>query len=727
MTNEGSSDEIEQRLKRAFAFHNQGRLSDAAAIYRSVLVREPAQFDALHFLGVIAYQTNDLIEADKLISAAINVNPNSPSAYSNRGSVLRDLRRFQEAVVDYRKAISLDPRRAELYINCGNVLQDLGRFKQAIDCYDKAIRLKPDLAVAHNHRGAALRGAKRFVEALHAYDKAISLDPRYADAYNNRGMVLQDLKRLDEALASYDQAVSLNPAYAEAHNNRGDLLLKLKRLDEAFASCGRAITLKPDRPETYVISGDALLGLKRLGEALVHYDKAIELKPDYAEAYNDRGNVLLELMRLDEALDSCNKAISLDSTFTEAYNNRGIALYHLERFDEALASSNKAIALNPAFAAAYCNVACVLFRLNHFDEALANCDKAIALERDYADAYRVHGDVLKDLNRLDEALVSLNKAVALEPDYVKARFNRSLTFLLGGDFKSGWPDYEWRKKLAKPIAARSFPRPHWSGGEDLAGKTVFVHWEQGFGDTLQFYRYAQLVRTRGARVILSVQDPLVRLLKQLEPEIEIIGGDERPTDFDRHSPLISLPFAFGTTLETIPAQRQYLSADPADRARWEARLSKTTRPRIGLAWSGNAHHENDHNRSVELKQLEPLLSYDAEWVCLQKEVRDSDAATMTQFDQLRFFGDGLRDYGDTAALIDHLDLVITVDTSVAHLAGAMGKPAWILLPFSPDWRWLLDREDSPWYPSARLFRQPAINDWASVINRVKTQVASRFG
>jgi hypothetical protein len=296
-----------------------------------------------------------------------------------------------------------------------------------------------------------------------------------------------------------------------------------------------------------------------------------------------------------------------------------------------------------------------------------------------------------------------------------------------GDLKGGWRDYEWRKKKNEPIADRAFSQPLWLGEDNLAGKRIFVHWEQGFGDTLQFCRYALLLKALGAQVILSAPGALVRLLKQLEPEIEVIAGVERPSAFDYHCPLMSLPLAFGTTLETIPAQEKYLSADPADAARWEARLPTTTRPRIGVMWSRGAVDENDDKRSLELSQLQPLLTFDAEWICLQNEIRASDAAVLKQHLRLRYFGEELRDFADTAALIDHLDLVITIDTSVAHLAGAMGKPVWILLPFNPSSRWLLNRDDSPWYPSARLFRQPGGGDWASVIKRVRTQVDARYG
>ncbi len=293
-----------------------------------------------------------------------------------------------------------------------------------------------------------------------------------------------------------------------------------------------------------------------------------------------------------------------------------------------------------------------------------------------------------------------------------------------GRFGQGWRQYEWRKKCKEPIAARSYPQPLWLGEESISGKTLFIYWEQGLGDTIQFCRYAKLLEARGATVIMSVQQPLVELLKKISPTIQIINQNEKPTEFDYHCPLLSLPLAFLTMLETIPTELKYLKADDELRGAWSARLPPKTKLRIGTVWSGRITHKNDHNRSMELETLLPIFNMDADWICLQKEVRDKDLAVLRQDSRIAYFGDDLKDFSDTAALVDLMDLVITVDTSVAHLAGAMGKPVWILLPYNPDWRWLLERDDSPWYPTATLFRQPQIRNWARVIDQVKNELRS---
>ncbi len=515
--------------------------------------------------------------------------------------------------------------------------------------------------------------------------KAIKLNPNSAGAHNNLGNGLKDLRRFDDALIGFDKAIALKPDYAEAHNNRGIVLQDLKRFADALAS----------------------------------FDKAIALKQDYAEAYNNRGIVLKDLEHFSDALASFDRAIALKPDYAAAYNNRGNALKELKRFGDALADFDIAIMLKPDYAGAYYNRGIVLHDLNRLHEAVASFDRAIALTPDYAAAYNNRGRVLQDLRRLDDAIASFDKTIALTPDYAEAYTNQSLCLLQMGRFEQGWRLYEWRKKLEEPFGNRSFSEPPWLGKEDISDKTLFVHWEQGLGDTIQFCRYGKLLKARGAKkVVMSVQEPLHQLLKQMSPDVEIIGHDEVPATFDCHCPLMSLPLALGTTLDTIPSEQRYIFSDEPRREVWNTRLPPGIKPRIGIVWSGGTKHKNDHNRSIDLSMLVPLFSADAHWISLQKELRHDDAPLLQELHQIVSCGDGLKDFSDTAAVIDLLDLVITVDTSVAHLAGAMGRQVWILLPTNSDWRWLLDRNDSPWYPTARLFRQDNSRSWENVIARV---------
>ena len=514
--------------------------------------------------------------------------------------------------------------------------------------------------------------------------------PHQAEAHYRRAGTLKDEARFAEALAAFDNAIALKPDYAQAHNGRGIVLAHVNRFAEAVGS----------------------------------FDRAIALKPDYAEAYNNRALVLQDLGQFDEALTSLDRAIALQPDNARAHNNRGMVLHGLRRDEEALAGHDTAIALKADYAEAHYNRGIVLQELGRLDDALSSLDRAIALKPDYAAAHNNRGTVLLGLSRLDEALAAYDAAIALTGGFAEAYLNKSYCLLQMGRYEEGWRLHEWRKKTERPVGHRSFPQPAWLGREDIANKTVFVHWEQGFGDTLQFCRYANLLRARGATVIMSVQEPLNRLIGRSMPDIRFPRNDVLPGTFDYHCPLLSLPLAFGTTLQNVPAAVPYLFADDERRTIWKARLPPPTKPRIGLAWSGNAKQKNDFNRSIGLAALAPILPIDAHWISLQKEVRDIDRPLLERFDQISHYGELLSDFSDTAAVIADLDLVVTVDTSVAHLACAMGKPVWILLAFTADWRWLVDRDDCPWYPTARLFRQHAPHAWDGVVGRVLTALAS---
>ena len=513
--------------------------------------------------------------------------------------------------------------------------------------------------------------------------------PDQAEAFYKRAGTLKDERRFAEAVAAFDNAIALKPDYAHAHNGRGIVLAHLNRLAEAVGS----------------------------------FDRAIALKPDYAEAHNNRALVLQDIGQFEEALASLDRAIALQPDNARAHNNRGVVLHGLRRNEEALASHDKAIALKGDYAEAHYNRAIALQEFDRLDDALASLDRAIALKADYAAAHNNRGTLLLDLNRLDDALAALDRAIALTGGFPEANLNKSYCLLRMGRFEDGWRLHEWRKRTERPVGHRSFPQPLWLGNESIANKTVFVHWEQGFGDTLQFCRYANLLRARGANVAMSVQEPLYRLISHSMPDIRILKNDVAPAAFDYHSPLMSLPLAFATTLQNVPATVPYLFADDALRKTWNARLPPATKPRIGLVWSGNARQKNDSNRSIGLAALAPVLATDAHWISLQKEVREIDRPLLESFDQISHYGALLSDFSDTAAAIADLDLVVTVDTSVAHLACAMGKPVWILLAYRADWRWLVDRDDCPWYPTARLFRQQAPHAWDGVVRRVLTALA----
>jgi tetratricopeptide (TPR) repeat protein len=545
---------------------------------------------------------------------------------------------------------------------------------------DRTLKLSKAL-----NRAVSAYKAGRFVECEQVCQRIISAKRDFFDAHHLLAVVQSLLRKNELALASYDRALTIRPKNAELLSNRGVILQELKRPDEALAS----------------------------------YDRALAVKADYPEAHNNRGLTLQALKRLDEALASYDQSLALNPKNAKAFNNRGLALHELRRFDEALASYDKAIAINPGFAEAFNNRGITLYELKRFEEALARYEQALALKPDYADAFNNRGNTLHELMRLDEALASYDQALALKPDNAEAHWNEALVRLLIGDFERGWPKYEWRwKKETFTSPRHNFSQPLWLGAEAIDGKTILLHCEQGFGDTIQFCRYAPLVAARGARVIVEVEKPLQELMASLAGATQVISRGSALPDFDLHCPLLSLPMALGTRLETVPSVTPYLRAPAQALKNWEARLGPKSRPRIGLAWSGSPKHKNDQNRSISLRSLLPLLDTDATFVSLQKDVRSDDAAVLKERNDILDFSDALKDFSDTAALISQLDLVISVDTSVAHLAGALAKPVWVLLPYIPDWRWLLDRDDNPWYPTARLFRQDNTREWESVIVRV---------
>lgn len=421
--------------------------------------------------------------------------------------------------------------------------------------------------------------------------------------------------------------------------------------------------------------------------------------------------------RLADAEAACSRVLAAAPRHFDALHLLGVMAYQAQDMNRVAEVMAKALTINRDNANAYHTYGSALWALGRPDEALTHLDRAIALKPDFAAAYNNRGNVLRDVLRYNDALKSFEMAVALDPNLVDAHWHLAICHLQMGSYAQGWEKYEWRWRV-KGKVARSFPRPMWQG-EDLQGKTILLHDEQGLGDTLQFCRYATVVAGLGAHVILGVQKPLVPLLSGLEGVSHVAGWGDAVPAFDFHCPLLSLPRALKTDAASIPASPRYLASTPRKLAEWSAVLGAKTKPRIGLTWSGSTVEFDLLRRSLPLAALTKILSPEFEYISLQKEIKESDRAVLDSRVDIRHFGDRLKDFSDTAALCDLMDLVISIDTSVAHLAGATGRPLWLLLPFNPDWRWLLEREDSPWYPSARLFRQSLRGDWDGVLARVQ--------
>jgi tetratricopeptide (TPR) repeat protein len=720
--------DVHSLFAEGLALHRQQQLEQAMAIYERVLRHMPNHAGALHHVGLIAFAAGNYNIAAGFIRGALAVLPSS-AAHGDLGNAYKELGRLEDALGCYDQALALEPGNPDLHYNRATALQALGRFDAALAGYDAALALHPNDPEARNNRGVALKALGRFEAALDSFELAIAMVPGYADAHNNRGNVYIEMQRFDEALACYDTVVALGAASGETHFNRGRVL-QGRDEEAALAAYGQAIGLDPRLAKAYNNRALILRRMKRLDEALRDYEMAISLQPDYQEAHIGAGNVLRDLKRHQDALACYDEALRHGERDAGLLDLRGMTLRELRRHEEALAAHEEALALDPALANAVQNRGNALRDLHRLDEALACFEHALRMEPDNPLAWVNQGAIQAAMGRYEDALASYGRALAIDPELAVAYWNRSLLHLEHGNFRDGWLDHEWRWKTPHFLNSpdiRDFDAPLWLGREDIAGKRILLYSEQGFGDVLQCARYVPLLAARGATVILETHGPLASLLARLDGVAEVVPRGQPLPATDWRCPMMSLPLAFGTELATIPAPARYLRADPAKVDAWREILGPAAKPRVGLVWSGNPSHGNDGNRSLAFAQMTALLSERFEFFTLQRDVRPEDQALLTQDGRVRGFGHQLRDFSDTAALCELMDVVVTVDTSVAHLAGALGRPTWILLPAVADWRWLRERRDSPWYPSARLYRQARPGAWQDTLAAVNADLERLAG
>ncbi len=567
-----------------------------------------------------------------------------------------------------------------------------------------------EMAVQHQRAG-------RLPQAEQICRHVLQVDTRNVGAMHLLGVLAHQLGRSDLAVEYISQTLRLNPNLAEAHGNLGIALAKQGKLTEAIACYQQALRLKPDHAEAHNNLANAYRTLGRLEEAVASYQRALLLKPEYAEAHSNLGVALLQQGKWSEAVACCQQAVRLRPDHAEAHSNLGVALLQQGKPLAAAVWLQKALRLKPDVAELHGNLGMALAEQGKPAEAEACYRQALRLKPDYAGAYSELGVALADQGRVTEALACYQQALCLKPDYAEVHINLAYACLLRGDFEAAWSEYEWRWKC-RDSSPPPFQQPLWDGSS-LQGRTILLFAEQGLGDTLHFIRYAPLVKRTGATVIVQCQGRLLRLLGTCAGIDRLVPEGADPPRFDVQAPLLSLPRIFRTTLATIPAKIPYLSADRESRACWQEPLSGVQDFKVGIAWQGSAEHKRDRQRSVPLLAFAPLADVPGvRLVSLQtgpgREQLSDQADRLAVLD----LADQLEDFADTAALMSHLDLLITVDTAVAHLAGALGVPVWVALPLVPDWRWLLEREDSPWYPSMRLFRQTSLGDWAGVFERL---------
>ena len=577
--------------------------------------------------------------------------------------------------------------------------------------------------------GLRLLKAGQFAEAQQCGANALALDDGHADSLHLMGMLCMLSQRPDLAIEWFARAICQNPDTSDYFFNLARALQQQGRFDEAIKSLDRGLVLTPDSIDGWSRLGQLLQQQKRFDEAILSFEQLLKLDPGHLEATNASALLHFETGRYDEAIVRVDRSEEISPGQAGALHLKALCQLRLKRYDEALAKCERALALAPGRPEIIANVGLILYKLGRLAEALSFFDTALALKPDFANALNHRGSCLQELHRFDEALASFEAAIAIDPEFSDVHWNSALLRLLLGDFEKGWAGREWGRKCpAVGFLDRQFEKPLWLGDAPLAGKTILLHSDEGLGDTIQFARYATEAAADGAQVILEVQDALHLLLSGIEGVSLCLPktGVTLPA-FDLHCPLSSLPLAFATRLETIPAAPAYVPPPPRARVEaWEARLGAHDKLRVGVVWSGNPAHGNDRNRSMRFATLCRILDVDARFISLQKDPRPEDAAGLRERPEIVDLTAHLTDFVETAALISCLDLVISVDTSVAHLSGALGRPTWILLPNTPDYRWLLNRDDSPWYPSVRLFRQDERRDYASVLDRVREPLRARI-
>lgn len=656
-----------------------------------VLHADPGNADLNFALGILAYRDGRDDAALDAIGKAIGLDPSNPDFHYYHAVACLRLGRVDEARAAFERALGLRPEFAEAHHDLGRLHAGGGRFAEAEACYRRALALRPDLAACHYDLGVALANRGRLDEAAECYRQALRLRPDDADSARDLAQANSRRGQLDEAVANYRAALRGRPGDADMHNELGILLARQGRHDEAIAS----------------------------------YREAIRLGPEFPDAHNNLGNALRHKGRHDEAIASLREALRLRPNYAEAHNNLAIALRQKGKHDEAVAAYHEALRLRPNYAEAHNNLGNSLRNTARFAESLDCYLKAIRLKPTYYDAHNNLGIAYAELGRFDDAIASYTECLKLRPTHVDAHLNRALTWLRKGDYAQGWAEYEWRWKK-RSLTNRPLLQPQWNGFP-IEGRRILLIAEQGHGDTFQFLRYARLLKARGATVIFECPEPLVKLLSRV-PEIDqLIPRGQPIPDYDVYAPLLTLPGLMSTSVAAIPAEVPYLQADPDLVEHWRRELADVAEFKVGINWQGNPGYAGDRHRSIPLAHFAPLAKVPGvKLFSLQKNHGVEQLKGIEgKFPVIDLGGRLDGEHGpfmDTAAVMKNLDLFITSDTAVAHLAGALGVPVWMAISTTPDWRWMTDREDNPWYPTMRVFRQAEHMAWGPVFERIAAEL-----
>ena len=675
-----------QALQSALCLHREGRLSEAEALYLSVINSWPNQPDAFRLLGILSRQQGDLNRSLDLLKRAVAVNPAFAEAQHDLGLTWSELADYPQAIEAFRSAIALVPDFAEAHYNLGNAYVSLGDLTSAGACFQMARTCRPDLAEAHFSLGLLELELGHFGQAAASFEKALVHQPENPEAWFHRGISAKHLGDPGRAEACFRKALVLRADYIEA-------LLSLAILEQ-----------EQNHPK----------------DAAVSFRKVLALQPDNLAANLNLAMILESRNQLQEAETHARRAAELIPKNPQALTFLSALLLRRNKLQEARLFSEEALSLEEDFNAAHVNLAQILLVENQLEQSAAHCETVLQSDPTNSASLVCLGIIRTRQRRPLEAIDALDRALANDFTNADAEINLGIAELLVGRFETGWRHYEsrWRSKQTCCIP-RPFTQPQWKG-EDFQGNTLLIHAEQGFGDTLQFVRYASLAAQRGGTIVLECQSALTRLMRSVPGVHRVIARGEPLPAFDLHVPLMSLPLIFETRLNSIPAEVPYLTPpegpDPIPAPKPTGEL------RVGFVWRGSKK-QNDDQRPVPLSairslfEIESLRGFSFQIDSVTEELEEAGLA-----ERIVPLGHALTDFGKTAGLIAQMDLMITMDTAVTHLAGALAKPTWVLLPYAPDWRWLLDRTDCPWYPSLRLFRQSRFGDWTGPIENVQNEL-----
>ncbi len=712
--------QVGECLNHGLAHHRAGKFGEASACYAAILRVLPAHADALHLSGLIARERGDLLASERLITQAIRSRSTVSAFHYNLGNTLELLGKRREAVESYRRALALDPQNLPALQRIDGAIGEQADPAELIALYEAFLKHSPDSAEAHYDLGRLHQRRGDLSNAVTFYRKAIALEFACFEFHFNLAAMLFQTGQFADAAESYRQATLLRPEDAEAHYSLGVVLQTLK--DENAVTCYRkAITLQPACFEFHFNLAGMLFQTGHFADAAESYRQATLLRPEDAEAHYSLGVVLQTLKDESSAMQAYISALRINPDHPRALSNLGALCVDRDDPQAAKGLLRRSIALDPSNASAHCNLANALAKLGNIAGALESSRNALALDPTCVLTLCNLGAHLESFGDAAGAMQCYRAALAAHPDSQLAQYYVGLQHLLSGNFAAGWQGYEarWATPDFRNMRPDILP-PQWHG-EDIRGSRILLYHEQGLGDTLQFVRYVPRVAALGATVLLKVQPPLVRLLSRFHSSITVVSTEsDEGNDAEWSCPLLSLPQVFGTNLSNIPQDVPYLLADPMEAYAWEQRLA-VHGLRVGLVWAGNPKHTRDRLRSIALKQLGRLTRMQgATFYSLQKGPASSDLASSPL--PIIDLSKHLEDFAVTAAIIAKLDLVICVDTAVAHLAGAMGKPVWLLVAHVGDWRWLRDRTDSPWYPTMRLFRQQATGRWDDVLEQVEWEL-----